>query len=473
MSQILTILNEIAATSSTNEKQAIIERNKDNKLFRDVLYLAESPTEVYYLAKIPPRVQSSDMDMTIDNGLAILRQMSNRSISGTSAVMVLQDILSSMPVEDAEVVGRVLLKDLRCGIGDTLINKAIPDLIPTPYMGAVPFDKDKVKKLFIKANGKPVESDVKKDCRYVNVIVHGDKSADMVSRQGKKSYFNNKDLIEDCIGVAEFLMLENDEAFGMVLNCELVMDAEWGLSRYTANGIISSVVDITEKISEGKDVTKSLAKLEKKHGMTFDLAVSLIRISVLDFIPYRLYAKKEDFILPRHIRLRMLDRAIMEVNTFQVGMIQYRMVNTYKEAMEHFAELIARGGIWTDGKPAHQVKCKMELNCEMRIVGFNEGEGKYVGMLGSLVCQSEDGLVNADPYAFSDPLRVEIWEARDAWMNKIIEVKCNGLSHDAKGNYSLMHPVYKSERTDKTTADTLEDIKRNQNMVLGLEKEAL
>jgi hypothetical protein len=40
-------------------------------------------------------------------------------------------------------------------------------------------------------------------------------------------------------------------------------------------------------------------------------------------------------------------------------------------------------------------------------------------------------------------------------MNTILEIKCSGISQDRNGNYSVLHPVYKMFRTDKTVANTL------------------
>ena len=44
---------------------------------------------------------------------------------------------------------------------------------------------------------------------------------------------------------------------------------------------------------------------------------------------------------------------------------------------------------------------------------------------------------------------------QDALIGKILEIKCSGLSQDNKGNYSVLHPVYKLIRTDKSIANTL------------------
>ena len=46
-------------------------------------------------------------------------------------------------------------------------------------------------------------------------------------------------------------------------------------------------------------------------------------------------------------------------------------------------------------------------------------------------------------------------QVQQAIPNTIVEVKCSGISQDNKGNYSVLHPVFKILRTDKTIANTL------------------
>jgi hypothetical protein len=50
-------------------------------------------------------------------------------------------------------------------------------------------------------------------------------------------------------------------------------------------------------------------------------------------------------------------------------------------------------------------------------------------------------------------------------MGKIVKVKCNGLSKDKDGNYSLLYPAFMEIRDDKTEADSLETIKNVEDMI--------
>ena len=39
--------------------------------------------------------------------------------------------------------------------------------------------------------------------------------------------------------------------------------------------------------------------------------------------------------------------------------------------------------IWRDGTSKEQVKLKLELDCDLKVIGFEEGEGKFAGTLSS------------------------------------------------------------------------------------------
>ena len=112
-------------------------------------------------------------------------------------------------------------------------------------------------------------------------------------------------------------------------------------------------------------------------------------------------------------------------------------------------------GVWADTKPSYQVKIKMEVNLDLKIVGFNYGTGKNSTLISSLNVESEDGLLKTSPTGINEDDMEYITANQDKLLNTIVEVKCSGISQDNKGNYSVLHPVFKILRTDKTIANTL------------------
>lgn len=468
---ILDILKELSADAGKIYKQEVLAKHKDNELFQEVLQLVYNPNITFYMKEIPEDIkEGAQRGYMLEMALDELAAVHKRDVTGHDALDHVKSILDKLDADDCEVIRRIIDKDIKCGISAKSVNKTFgAGFIPTsPYMGAVSFAEKKARKIF--EGGKRALSEVKMDGRYCNEVLNGE-NVSMLSRQGKSSFIDSKGLIEN----AKQINAKLDEFGPIVLNGELIMR---GVDRYTSNGIIASLIKIQEKIDDGKDVTKEFAKFEKKHKMAFEEAVDAVTYVVWDFIPYDIYVKAGTFEVEREDRLKKLADAIHENEYIQL--IEYKYVDTYEEAIAHFREMVARGeegtilkaltGFWENKKPTHQVKMKLEMTIDLKIIGFNEGKKgtKYEGTLGSFICTSDDGKLNADPGGIAEDIRDKVWASQDHYLNTIIEVKCNGISHNRDGEYSLLHPVFNHFRDDKDRADTFEEIQANQDMIMGL-----
>lgn len=160
------------------------------------------------------------------------------------------------------------------------------------------------------------------------------------------------------------------------------------------------------------------------------------------------------------------------LDTFQttrIRLVESKIVTTYAEAVQHFQEALSRGlegtilkamnGHWKDGKPNWQIKMKLEIDVDLKIVGFNYGTGKNLELISSLQCESYDGEVKTAPTGIKEDMMIHITENQDSLLGTVVEVKCSGLSQARDGRYSLLHPVFKVLRDDKDDSDSLEDIK--------------
>ncbi len=472
---ILNIINEITADNGKIYKQEILTKHENNIQFKQVLMLAYNPNVNFYIKKLPEFAETlPTKGMPLAESIGILTDISERKYTGNDAKEKLASILTQSDSNNREVIRRIIGKSLECGISVNSINKAYGKIIPkTPYMGAVGFDEKKARKLF--KDGNVCESDVKMDGRYVNIIVNNG-TVDMVSRQAKNSIINNTKLLTNSKFMAGMLAGNIELEDGIVFNGELMLK---GVERYEANGILSSLIKITEKESNGDDITKEIAKFKKRHSMTFQAAVDNVYVTMWDYLPYTNYIQDTVYDVPRKTRLETLEK-VMPVLSNEIKLVEYKFVKTYEEAIAHFQECINRGeegtilkslnGTWENKKPVYQIKMKLEITVDLKIIGFNQGskDSKFENTLGSLQCSSKNGKLLTDPSGYSDELRDTIWNNQDEIINWIVEVKCNSVSHDRDGNYSLMHPVFMSFRDDKDESDSLEQILENQNMVLGL-----
>lgn len=331
-------------------------------------------------------------------------------------------------------------------------------------MGAVAFEPKLAKALFENGDkyGGACHSDVKMDGRYSNAIIRGG-DVELESRQGEATMLDGAKFVKELANFPD-----------CVLNGELTID---GMSRYESNGIIASLVSIGDKKLAGEDITKEIAKLKKKHNVDYEDALNSIVFTVWDMISIDEYfAQKSD--KDYTTRRAEFCNVIFTRLCKNVRIIETRFVKSYEEAVAHFNEILNRGGegtilksfsgTWKNGKPNWQVKMKLEMDVDLKITGFNYGTGKNAKLISSLNAESSDGLVVTSPTGIDEDTMKLITDNQDNFLGKIVEVKCSGLSKDSKGQYSLLHPVFKTIRTDKSDANSLEEIISIENMIKGL-----
>lgn len=457
--KIKQIFDEIASESSTKKKVEILSKYKDNDLLKRVLYLANSKRVKFYIKQIPV-YEKAMLTQDLTDALDALSMLSERTLTGTAAITHLAAVLSLCDAEDAYIIERIIEKDCKMNLGTSLINKVFPKLIEeTPYMGAKSFDEKLAKKIFEKG-GKGF-SQIKMDGRYCNAIIRsGD--VELESRQGEPTILTGAKFLDELAGFED-----------CVLNGELTMD---GISRYESNGIVASLVSIGKKKLDGEDVTKEIKKFEEKH-MNYQDALDAIRFTVWDTIHVDEYFEQKSD-APYYLRLNRVSDMLFECKPSMISLIETKPVHSFDEAINHFQEMLNRGqegtilkayeGTWKDGKPNHQVKLKKEINLDLKIVGFNYGTGKNKDVISSIDVESSEGLLKTSPTGINESMMKFITENQGKLLNTILEVKCSGLSQDSEGNYSVLHPVFKLLRDDKSEANSLDECIKIDKAALGL-----
>ena len=130
---ILKILNEIAATPSRNEKEAILRREKDNELLKAVFSAAYNPFIQYYQSFIDDSfiTAPTTQQHSLKHALAMLSGLSNRNVTGHDAKTFLANLANTQTTENKEVLSRIIQRDLRCGCSESTPNKVWPGIVPT------------------------------------------------------------------------------------------------------------------------------------------------------------------------------------------------------------------------------------------------------------------------------------------------------------------------------------------------------
>lgn len=438
---ILEILNELESVSGKKDKLVILEREKDNDLLRDVFHAALNRTINYYIKKIPEGCmeESANCKLGLDWAIGELDALSNRDVTGQAAKEHLVDIFNKLDYDDAEVLSRIIKRDMRCGV-QTQVDKVWKGLIPEiPKMLAMPMKKKNLDKIKY-----PAIAQLKSDgARCFAVVQNGDVT--LYSRNYKE--YQDLDTLKESI--LEFLSYHPNGWSDCVLDGELLLKKPDGSyeERKVGNGIIN-------KSTKG---TISKEEADRVVLMTWDLVTHKEYFEGKLDIPYesRLHSMKN--------HCGENDRVVI-TETFEVNSLDEakKIYEMYRDRGEEGILLKNMDSPWEDKRSPNQVKFKAEFHCDVIAKEIIEGDKKYKGMLGAVRCQTRDGLVEFNcGSGFSDKQRKEYYDNPDLILEEVLEVKHNGLiKSKSKDLHSVFLPIFQFVRDDKQPheADTIDSI---------------
>jgi hypothetical protein len=424
-------LDGIAANASRNFKLEQLEANKDNDLLREVIRLALCPFTQFYIRKIPAYTPNTTSHAaSLASMLPALYDLKERIVTGNAAIDHLTSILEAVNPDDAKVFERIIQKDLRAGFSASTANKVWMGLVHEyPVMLCSPFEQKLVDKIKW-----PATVQLKMDGMRFNAIVR-DGKCEFRSRNGKEIQL---------LGNLEADFIKMAGVVDCVFDGELlVMDGDVILDRQTGNGILN-------KANKGTISKADAAK---------------VRATVWDIIPYVMF-ETGYCATPYSQRIDTLATLLATHEPEKVYLVQKTTVENIEEANAIFERYLSMGqegiilkdlsGVWEDKRSKTQIKFKGELECDLKIVGIEEGTGKYAGMLGAILCESDDGVIKVRAGSgFSDEQRKQGKEV----IGKIAAIKYNTRIKNKAGEESLFLPIVLEIRDDKTVADSSKDIK--------------
>ena len=428
---MIDILENLAANPSRNYKIGFLQEHAGNTLLRELVRLALDPFTQFYIRKIPKYEATGDN--TLAHAMDQLFELSSRLKTGNAGIEHLTQILTSLSPKNAMIIERIIAKDLKCGVSIATANDVWPGLIKEyPVMLCSGFEQKLIDKIQW-----PAMVQLKHDGMRFNAIVR-DNKCEFRTRNGKE--INLLGNIEE-----DFIKLADGSDY--VFDGELLVidDDNLTLNRQTGNGILNKAVKAT--IS--------------------DKEASMVRAVVWDRIPY-VYFTDGYCPTPYLIRWGKLKHYLDDLNLSKVSLVSSYEVNNIEDTRTLFEEYYSKGeeGIilkdvnapWENKRSKHQIKFKGELECDLKVVGFEEGTGKYVGKLGALICESEDGIIKVKVGSgFKDEDRESIKE-QDV-IGKVVAVKYNARIRSKSEDESLFLPIFLEIREDKTQADWSGSIK--------------
>lgn len=439
---VLSILEAVAATPGKNDKVSILEANKDNVNLKMAFHLAYNGLISFYIKKLPAATKHEGR-YTLTTAMAlILTVLSQRQKTGNAAIEWVQHLLEQCTERDAEVVRRVILRDLRIGASDGSAEKVWPGLIPSfAVMLATSFSDKALAKIKY-----PAYAQLKSDGSRTQSIVDLDQStATFWTRKGNE-VFLSKETADQMVALFPVGTKGKWVVDGEVVS----IDANGVVDRATGNGIYNTAI-------KGNIEPQDEAKLH---------------FQVWDLIPYDAWQAGIDK-TPYKERLENLKALNHDKFT---SVIETHVVNSLAEAKAIYVKYIEQdlegiilknlAGPWENKRSKDQVKFKQVLSADLEVVEVMPGKAgkKYAEVAGALRCKTRCGQLLVDASGMTDAQRQHFWNKRDEMVGEIVELEYNGIvKRRGSDVYSLFLPVFVKFREDKTVANSLEELQESKS----------
>ena len=438
---VLSILEAVAAVPGKLDKVAILEANKTNPDLKQAVYLALNGLISFYIKKLPV-AESHTQIFDLDTALKALSSLSDRTYTGNAATSFVKSLLERCSERDAEVVRRVIGRDLRMGASEGSAEKVWPGLVPKfAVMLATSYSDKALAKIKY-----PAYAQLKADGSRTQVIVDLDqKTATFWTRKGNE-VFLSKTKADEMLA----LFPENWSGTWVVDGEIVAIDANGVVDRATGNGIYNKA--IKESISEAEE--------------------ALLNFQVWDLIKYEEWQSGKG-------TMSYKDR-LFNLNRLNHGkfttVIETHTVYSLAEAEAIYTKYIEQDlegiilknldGLWEDKRSKDQVKFKQVMSADLEVVEVMPGKAgkKYADIAGTLRCKTSCGQLFVDASGMSDAQREAFWAGRLEMVGQIVEVEYNGIvKRRGSDVYSLFLPQFVSIRADKTDANSLDELQEKKS----------
>lgn len=421
-------VRDLRATSSTNDKVTIIEDYTNGNgagaaFIKKILLYTYHPTWQYFVTSDNLKKKSNLRGHAYNSIFDLLDALKNREVTGHDAIGAVNTFIDSHP-DYEELIHCIIDKDLKTRAGDKLINKAIPDFIPTFSVA-----------LAEKYEPKIVDW---KDGWYVSRKIDGARCIAIVDSNGDTTFYSrtgkNFDTLDIVAGGIKSLGITN-----VVLDGELCLVDEEG----------------------NEDFQGIMKQLKKK-----DHTIPNPSYKIFDLITHdEFYRKKGESNRPYSIRLADLI-GTMKFNECPCLTVleQDRIKND-----DHFAEwvdkstkqkwegLMLRADEPYKGKRSKDLlKYKSFFDDEYEVIDTEMGPFRYVldgkeheeNMLSCVMIKHKGHIVRVGS-GFSIEQRQEFYCNPCKILGKIIQVQYFSESRNQDGNLSLRFPTFKYLYGDK------------------------
>lgn len=424
------IVKQLQDAKGSKAKQAILDANKGNELFKNFMQAVYDPALSYYQTNIklkPEDAAGGSMEFGQEDIDFARNILAARLLTGTASVKALGSRTAALNEEGRALMAMLIKRSVGGSVGETMVLKTWPGLFFIPSYMRCSGMSPKVKEMYAAMPFFYVQTKYDGSFGYLKTGVN----ASLFTRAGSHYPF----------WLAEKLAKGTPEGF-VLMGEVLVYENGVALSRKVSNGILNSL----------------LQKCEESEAD--------IRMIAWDMVTLKEFEAGEST-TPYNKRLAGVDwfagNTCLEVAST-------KNVTSLEQAFAINREAMLRGeegtvwknpeGHWKHSSSGSRdaIKVKVVFEAEYVVTGKFEGEGKAKGMLGGFTVQSScGGIVCNVGSGFSDQQRKEYWEAdTDGW---IVTLKANDvISREGSTTESLFLPIFEERRLDKGEADSRERV---------------
>lgn len=418
MLEVLKVIKQIGDTSSRTEKENILKQNSNNQLLKEILQFTYDP---FIVTGLSSKKINKDTNLSPSTELNTIQEVMNYLKQNNTGrdidIANIHHFIYRHDKELQEFFKKVVTKELKIGVTAKTLNKVYGKGFIKEFsvMLAKKFDehKDKINGNFVitqKLDGNRI------------IVLKDNGVVKSFSRQGKQ--YEGLEEIESDIAN---LPMDN-----IVFDGELIADTEGSTHEIYA-----------------ETTSKARSKGNNKTGLVFH---------IFDCLPLDEFQKGKS--KKRCIeRKEFLSRLFNEYDLPHCKEVKPLYIGNDLSEVDRLMEFaISQGweGLMCNLDKPYEckrtdsiLKVKTMNTCDLKVIGFEEGTGKYSGKLGALIVDYKGYQVGVGS-GFTDYDRECIWDNRDEYLGKIVEVQYFEESKNQDGGLSLRFPVFKRLRLDKT-----------------------
>ena len=423
------VISDLENHSSRTNKEAIVEAQAKfgNDEFFAGVRLAYDAMITFGVKKVPKHSGPDGQGLPWTAFAALANSLATRQLTGDAAKQAIELCLTTATqAEWNDWYYRILIKDLRCGMSESTVNKVVKKINPA-YMVPVfecQLAHDSANHESKVCGKKLIE--VKLDGVRVLTIVYPNGTVNQYSRNGKElvNFGHVKSQFEQiAAGLTEPWVFDGEI---MSSSFQDLMRQVHRKSDVTAGDAVLNLFDC---------VPLAMFKAGKWKFKQRDRSAHLVNW-------YNTHGSK----LPN---VAIVGQELVDLDT-TAGQQRYKEINAMAIAGGYEGIMLKDPEAGYECKRSVAwLKLKPFIEVSLTVTDLEEGTGKNEGRLGALVCSGQDDgkdiVVNVGS-GFSDELRNSIWAAAAKVRGQIVEVRADAITQNQDGSYSLRFPRFKGFR---------------------------